>query len=63
MEPKTCRTICQFCHTNCGIILHRDSTGTISVKGDPDHPANRGRICSKAAAIPGVIHSEDRLKF
>ncbi len=63
MEPKSFRTICQFCHTNCGIILHRDSTGTISVKGDPDHPMNRGRICSKAAAIPEVIHSRDRLRF
>ena len=63
MEPKTYRTICQFCHTNCGIILHMASTGALSVKADPDHPANRGRICPKAAAIPGVIHSKDRLRF
>ncbi|MFC1867823.1 hypothetical protein ACFL0H_06795 [Thermodesulfobacteriota bacterium] len=40
----------------------REISGTITVKGDPEHPMNRGRCCPKAAAIPGVIGSEDRLK-
>ena len=63
MEGKTFRTICQFCHSNCGILIHRDSAGGISVKGDPDHPMNRGRCCVKAMAIPELIRSEDRLKY
>ena len=62
MEEKTYRSICQFCHTNCGIIVQRSAKGTIAVEGDPDHPMNRGRCCIKAAAIPEVIGSEDRLK-
>lgn len=63
MKEKTYRSICQFCHTNCGIILHKNASGEISVEGDPDHPMNRGRLCSKAAAIPWIIKSKDRLKF
>ena len=62
MGEKTYRTICQFCHTNCGILVHRAADGTISVEGDPNHPMNRGRCCSKAAAIPEIIRSEDRLR-
>jgi len=62
MEGKTYRSICQFCHTNCGIIVHRSANGTIAVEGDPGHPMNRGRCCLKVAAIPEVVGSEDRLK-
>jgi anaerobic selenocysteine-containing dehydrogenase len=61
MEDRTLRSICQFCHTNCGILVHRTTDGKFSVEGDPEHPVNRGRCCPKAAAIPGVISSEDRL--
>jgi anaerobic selenocysteine-containing dehydrogenase len=61
MREKTYRSICQFCHTNCGIILHVNTNGEISVEGDPEHPVNRGRLCSKAAAIPRIINSKDRL--
>jgi anaerobic selenocysteine-containing dehydrogenase len=62
MGKRTYRSICQFCHTNCGILVSRHADGTLSVEGDPEHPVNRGRCCPKTAAIPGVITSEDRLK-
>ncbi len=63
MEERTFRSICQFCHTNCGIIVHRNGEGVLSVEGDPDHPSNRGRCCPKAAAIPELIRSKDRLQY
>ena len=62
MAGNTIRTLCQFCHTNCGIIVKKSSTGTLTVEGNPDHPVNRGRCCPKAAAIPEVIRSKERLK-
>lgn len=62
MRAKNYRTICQFCHTNCGIIVRRASSGIDSVKGDPEHPMNRGRCCSKVAAIPELVNSKDRLR-
>ncbi len=63
MKATATRTICQFCHTNCGLVIHRDDDGALSVRGDPDHPTNRGRICVKGAAVPEFIRSEDRLKY
>jgi len=57
MEDRFYRTICQFCHTNCGIIVRRDAEGAIAVAGDPEHPMNRGRCCIKAGAI---LRSSDR---
>lgn len=61
MGGTSYRTICQFCHSNCGIVVQRGADGTISVKGDPDHPMNRGRCCTKVAAVPELIRSKDRL--
>ncbi len=61
MKKRTFRSICQFCHTNCGIVVTRNEDGTFSVEGDPEHPVNRGRCCPKVAAIPEVIASKDRL--
>jgi anaerobic selenocysteine-containing dehydrogenase len=63
MRAGSYRTICQFCHTNCGVIVHRTAAGIDSVKGDSNHPMNKGRCCSKAAAIPEIVKSKDRLRF
>ncbi|PKN68101.1 MAG: hypothetical protein CVU57_00290 [Deltaproteobacteria bacterium HGW-Deltaproteobacteria-15] len=63
MEGNIFRTICQSCHTNCGILVHRDPEGSISVEGDPNHPMNRGHCCVKTSAIPEIIRSKDRLQY
>ena len=63
MTSKILRSICGFCHSNCGLKVHV-SNGRISrVEGDPDHPMNRGYLCSKAGAIKPLVESEERLKF
>ena len=41
------KTTCPYCGVGCGVIATTDDTGKVSVKGDPDHPANFGRLCSK----------------
>ena len=56
------RTLCGFCHANCGIIVGVGSDGRIcGVKGDPDHPANRGYVCPKAHASKEIVESSQRL--
>jgi anaerobic selenocysteine-containing dehydrogenase len=63
MTNKIIRSICGFCHSNCGVKVHV-SDGRISrVEGDPDHPMNRGYLCPKAGAIKPLVESENRLKF
>ncbi|WP_172300419.1 nitrate reductase [Pseudoruegeria sp. HB172150] len=55
------RSTCPFCGVGCGILLSPDGQGGIAVKGDPDHPANRGRLCSKGLAVGETIGLDDRL--
>jgi len=51
------RTTCPYCGVGCGVLAAPDGT----VTGDPDHPANFGRLCSKGAALGQTIDLEGRL--
>ena len=48
-------TICPYCGVGCGAIMHsRTVNGKMSIvnlEGNPDHPINRGSLCSKGNAI------------
>ena len=55
------RSTCPYCGTGCGVILTPDGAGGVAVKGDPDHPANFGRLCSKGAALGETVGAEGRL--
>ena len=48
------RSTCPYCGVGCGVILSPAGHG-LSVKGDPDHPANRGRLCSKGTALGETV--------
>ncbi len=51
------RTTCPYCGVGCGVIATPDGR----VIGDPDHPANRGRLCSKGAALAETLGAAGRL--
>jgi assimilatory nitrate reductase catalytic subunit len=55
------RTTCPYCGVGCGLKVTPDGKGGADVVGDPQHPANRGRICSKGAALGETLSLEDRL--
>ncbi len=59
--PAT-KTTCPYCGVGCGVVV-RGSGGTASIKGDPDHPANFGRLCSKGAALGETLGLEGRLLY
>jgi len=54
-------TICPYCAVGCGIIVHTRAGEVINTEGDPDHPINRGTLCSKGAALYQLRHNEKRL--
>jgi len=54
-------TTCPYCGVGCGLKAERAPGGDMSVLPDPDHPANRGRICSKGAALAETLGLEGRL--
>ncbi len=51
------RTTCPYCGVGCGVLARADG----SIAGDPDHPANRGRLCSKGAALGETLDPAGRL--
>lgn len=58
---KQVKTTCPYCGVGCGVIATLSEEGILAVKGDPDHPANYGRLCSKGAALADTIGSDGRL--
>lgn len=61
VETATVRSVCPYCAVGCGLLVDVEGGVVSGVRGDPDHPANFGRICSKGALLAEVLHTEDRL--
>ncbi len=59
MQSET-RTTCPYCGVGCGVIATVEEDGRVGVRGDPDHPANRGRLCSKGTALGQTLGREGR---
>ncbi|WP_421997400.1 molybdopterin-dependent oxidoreductase [Reyranella sp.] len=55
------RTTCPYCGVGCGVVATPDGSGGAGIAGDRAHPANRGRLCSKGAALGETLSLEDRL--
>jgi assimilatory nitrate reductase catalytic subunit len=54
-------TTCPYCGVGCGVLARRDASGAVEIGGDTEHPANRGRLCSKGTALADTIGLENRL--
>ncbi|MGG7516349.1 molybdopterin-dependent oxidoreductase [Allorhizobium undicola] len=57
------RTTCPYCGVGCGVIAAVGEAGEVSVRGDPDHPANYGRLCSKGSALAETLGLEGRALY
>ncbi len=53
-------TTCPYCGVGCGVRVSQCVDGP-QVQGDETHPANRGRLCSKGAALAETLGPQDRL--
>jgi assimilatory nitrate reductase catalytic subunit len=61
VAKKPTRTACPYCGVGCGVIATPDGKGGAAIAGDPEHPANFGRLCSKGSALGETIGLEGRL--
>jgi assimilatory nitrate reductase catalytic subunit len=55
------RTTCPYCGVGCGILARATGVGAIEVRGDPEHPANFGGLCSKGLALGETAGLQGRL--
>src|SRR6201999_1326505 len=63
VDPKlrATRTTCPYCGVGCGVLATPDGGGGAAIAGDPEHPANFGRLCSKGSALGETLGLESRL--
>jgi anaerobic selenocysteine-containing dehydrogenase len=63
MGEEIKRTICGFCHTSCGMLIHIKNGEITKVEGDKDHPCSRGYLCVKAKGVSEWVYGRDRLLY
>jgi assimilatory nitrate reductase catalytic subunit len=60
---RATRTACPYCGVGCGVLATPDGNGGAAISGDPEHPANFGRLCSKGSALGETLGLENRLLY
>jgi NADPH-dependent sulfite reductase flavoprotein alpha-component len=63
---ESVKTVCTYCGVGCGIVLDvaTAADGTqrvIKASGDREHPANRGRLCTKGATSADLLAAPGRM--
>ncbi|MDP1739863.1 nitrate reductase [Polaromonas sp.] len=45
------KSTCPYCGVGCGVVIESEADQITGVRGDPDHPANFGRLCTKGSTL------------
>jgi assimilatory nitrate reductase catalytic subunit len=48
---KETKSTCPYCGVGCGVVIESEGDQIIGVRGDPEHPANFGRLCTKGSTL------------
>ncbi len=59
---KETKSTCPYCGVGCGVIIESNGKQITGVRGDPQHPANFGRLCSKGSTLHLTATSEVTLQ-
>jgi molybdopterin-containing oxidoreductase family iron-sulfur binding subunit len=54
---------CSECPAACGIVAKTREGRPIKLEGNPDHPLNRGRLCTRGQASLFNLYDPDRLRY
>ena len=55
--PNLIRSTCCYCGTGCGVLIESDGSRITGIHGDPEHPANFGRLCTKGRTLPLTVQT------
>jgi anaerobic selenocysteine-containing dehydrogenase len=55
-------TACRECPAGCGLIVRTQEGRAIKAEGNPNHPVNRGKICSRGLTAVQGLYNPDRIK-
>lgn len=60
---KELKTLCPYCGVGCGLLVTPEGARPPKVRGDPEHPANRGKLCPKGASVGLTLNVPNRLRY
>ena len=60
---KQTKSTCCYCGVGCGVIISSENNRIVDVKGDPNHPANFGRLCTKGSTLHLTAKLDNRLLY
>ena len=55
-------TTCRECAAGCGLIVRTMQGRAHKVEGNPNHPVNRGKTCSRAQTTLQGLYNPDRVR-
>ncbi len=55
-------TLCPMCPGGCGLTIRMVHGCAVGVRGNKNHPINRGGLCSRASAVLQDLYNPDRLR-
>jgi anaerobic selenocysteine-containing dehydrogenase len=56
-------TTCGYCSVGCGMFIGVRNGKAVSVRGNPDHPVNRGMLCPKGLSEHHTLDAENRARY
>lgn len=61
---RSYKSTCSYCGVGCGVIINKDKYNKLSIEGDPNHPVNKGMLCSKGRTLHHTVKDKsDRLLY
>lgn len=61
-EESVTKTTCPYCGVGCGVeVRYQPDSVPALVQGDPQHPANFGKLCAKGLALGDTVSPKGRL--
>jgi anaerobic selenocysteine-containing dehydrogenase len=59
--PNWYASTCRMCPAGCGIIVRIMNGRAVKIEGNPEHPANRGKLCARGQAGLQLLYNPDRV--
>jgi anaerobic selenocysteine-containing dehydrogenase len=63
VPDKWIATTCGYCSVGCGMYIGVKGGRAVSVRGNPDHPVNRGMLCPKGLSEHHTIVADNRARY
>jgi len=56
-------TTCGYCSVGCGMFIGVKDGRAVSVRGNPDHPVNSGKLCPKGLSEHYTLEASNRARY